>query len=83
MNYLLLSEHKPNSDTNLALWWAPNEQGYTIDINGAGRYGKRHAEDIVRRGQATMIPVPEAKKLARKVVIYGDIPLQHRPARRR
>lgn len=78
MNYLLLSHHYPTFNKDMALWWAPNCKGYTIDVNKAGRYGKREAEEICKYKQATMIPVSEAKAMVRQLVIFGDIPSRPR-----
>ena len=73
MKYLILSHHRPTFNKDLALWWNTDGAGYTVGVNKAGRYGKRDAEAICRMGQATMIPVPDAKRLTRQVVIFGDI----------
>ncbi len=81
MNYLLLSLHKPTFNKDLALWWAPNSLGYTIDVNKAGRYGEREAREICSHKDAVMVPIPDAKKLTRQVVIFGDLPFQIRPTR--
>lgn len=82
MNFLILSHHKPTYDYTLALWWAPNRAGYTVNVDKAGRYGKREAEAICKGGQASMVPVPDVKKITRKVVVYGDIDYRIRPAKR-
>lgn len=83
MNFLILSHHRPTFNKDLALWWAPRSLGYTIDVDKAGRYGKREAEAICKHGEATMVPVPEAKRWTRQVVIFGDIPHQTRPERQK
>lgn len=82
MNFLILSHHKPTFDYTLALWWAPERKGYTIDVDLAGRYTKEEAEEVVKHGQASMVPEADAKKLTRHVVVFGDIDHRIRPAKR-
>ena len=82
VKYLILSHHKPTFDKTLALWWAPKSLGYTVNVDEAGAYGRREAEEICKGGGASMVPVLDAKALTRKVVVFGDIP-QHPGIKRR
>ena len=83
MKYLILSEHRPTLNRDMALWWLTKCKGYTADTNLAGRYGKREATDICvgSGGRERMIPEREARAMVRQFVIYNDIP--NVPRRRR
>lgn len=43
----------------MALWWRPERQGYTTDLQQAGRYSKEEAESI-QRIRGLDFPVPES-----------------------
>ena len=41
---------------NAVCWWAVNSQGYTCDIDKAGRYTKTEAKQIIKRPQDVAWP---------------------------
>lgn len=59
----------------VALWWRPNERGYTTDLQFAGRYSRDHAERISRscHGSAAAVPPDVAQSLTKRMVVdIGD-----------
>lgn len=58
MKYLILSQ-KRQSDEGIAIWWAPNKQGYTNDLNKAGRYDKEEALKIEKESRGTSVAIHE------------------------
>ncbi len=60
-NYLLLARHY--STKGMCVWWMPNGNGYTSDVDKAGRYSKKDADSRAYnegpRGKIT-IAVPES-----------------------
>lgn len=64
---LLIFSHKYEA------WWAPDERGYTKDLDRAGRYGRADAERIVGRSCAAwMYGLVEARYDAPPTVAIVD-----------
>lgn len=57
---------------NCAIFWRPKRNGYTIDLDEAGRYSKEEALEIHegRHGEDMPVPVEEAYKLAQRHVSF-------------
>ena len=59
---------------DLLVWWKPNDTGYTIFLEEAGRYTHRQVTekaDYYNNGEALAIPVHEVKAHA-KMAVYRD-----------
>jgi hypothetical protein len=53
----------------VVLWWAPNSEGYSTFLDGAGKYTREEAEGIVsRRGGDFMVPCAVAEASTVRVV---------------
>jgi hypothetical protein len=57
--YLILHTFTVNGDC--AVWWGPNHNGYTTDIDKAGRYTKDEADKIYRNRPKLDKPIPWSK----------------------
>jgi hypothetical protein len=63
-----------NADGHLVLWWAPKRNGYTPDVDKAGRYTKVEAEEIERlRGEERKVPEQLALALSKRHVAVDDL----------
>lgn len=74
MNYYILSlKHSPVHGD--ALWWGPDNCGYTADLNHAGLYdedGVRAKPEYYNNGKDTKaIPWPLVKGLTKETMDWG------------
>jgi hypothetical protein len=63
---------------NAFIWWGKDRNGYTCDINAAGRYTKEEAEKLCDRDEDTALPCKYIDSLdkAKKTIIdcqYVDL----------
>ena len=58
----------------LAVWWAPNRNGYVTDINRAGRYTEVEAREIASNRESDVaVPLDLALSAAMRVVDIHDL----------
>lgn len=59
---------------NDALFWKPNEAGYTRFLELAGRYSREQAEEICGiRGEEFMVPCDVAEAHAMRTVDHSEL----------
>jgi len=60
--------------SDYALFWRPNSQGYTRQIDLAGRYSEKKAKEICRmRGEEFMVPCDEVEAVAVRVADWSEL----------
>jgi len=81
--FLILSNHRPNGNPDMTLWWRPKGAGYTVFLDEAGRYTKEAALQIVRgsRTDNSIVSEAVAMKRSRAMVRLEDLPNYLRWAR--
>ncbi len=66
---LYLIECRKDRARDVVLWWKPNGSGYTIELDKAGVYSKKEAEQICKGGEHVAWPMKQAEAQAVKVVL--------------
>lgn len=73
MKFLILSKDKSQG---IAMWWRPESEGYTTDVDAAGRYSADESAKIARSGHGKDIRVPvsaiDRVVTTRRIVDIGD-----------
>lgn len=73
MQFLILSKSRSNG---IAVWWRPDQRGYTTDVDKAGRYSAEESASIVRGcpEKDMRIPVSAIDRVVttRRIVDIGD-----------
>jgi hypothetical protein len=69
---------------NLVVWWKPNHQGYTTDLEQAGFYTQQQAEEITKaaniiKTEDVMVPVEEARAVASMSVDKDSLQFGYKP----
>jgi hypothetical protein len=66
--YLIVSEHPPTNEKDLLLFWAPDQRGYTVDVDKAGRYDEEAARRITESGTQRMVREADVLAKSRRTV---------------
>lgn len=73
MQYLILSKSRSQG---IAMWWRPDQRGYTTDVDKAGRYSEEESASIVRGApdKDMRVPLPFIDRVVatRRIVDIGD-----------
>jgi len=59
--YFICLDERSNERT--ALFWKPNRQGYTADIDKAGLYSKEDADDLNKKGRDIALTLKEIEDI--------------------
>jgi len=66
--YLIISEHQPTYGEDMLLFWAPDQKGYTIDVDKTGRYDEATARAITESGTQRMVREADVLSKSRRTV---------------
>lgn len=75
--YYILCLKELGAYRQVLLWWRPNNRGYTISLDKAGRYTEEEVQAhplYYSNGESTLaIPCDEADRLAQRMVDVGHL----------
>lgn len=67
MNEWVILSLKWSQGSDDYVWYKPKSQGYTADLNRAGRFTKEEARSLVMEGVTLAVPLEAAESLSESV----------------